>query len=292
MMFSIRYAGLSLFLLALGCRSEPSTEARLQAGSVPDSATARRFAELMDVARSNRLQERPIGAIMQALGESFAETPYEAGTLDRSDTEELVVGFFGFDCVTFVETVLALARGVEVGAYDYATFAGHLEEQRYRAGLREGYCSRLHYFSEWIYDNARRGVVAPMTEELGGIPLDKTLTFMTEHRASYPVLVRSDSLFAELERVEAGLRDMRLFYIPEDRIRDVYDRLQAGDIIALATDIEGLDVTHTGLAYAYGDGRIGLLHASTTAGVTVSPDLQAYVENNPRQIGIVVARPR
>jgi hypothetical protein len=72
----------------------------------------------------------------------------------------------------------------------------------------------------------------------------------------------------------------------------VYDRLNAGDIIALVTNIEGLDVTHTGLVYDDGNGGKGLLHASTSGGVIVSPDLQRYVTNNRRQIGILVARPQ
>lgn len=245
----------------------------------------------MAFARTHQLSRKPIGEIMQALGETLVETPYEAGTLDRAEEETLVVGFMGFDCVTFVETMLAMARGIREEAYDYATFTRHLTEQRYRDGQLEGYCSRLHYFSEWIADNGLRRIVAPLTESLGGVPLEKSLTFMTRHRSSYPQLVRSDSLFGELRTIEERLQSLRLTYIPQERIRDVYDRLQAGDIVALATDIEGLDVVHTGLVYAFGDGRIGLLHASTSAGVTVSPDLQSYVENNRRQIGIVVARP-
>ncbi len=287
-----------LMAVSAGCQREPAPAVSapppvIEAASIapPDTATARRFEAAMAFARANRLSERPIGEIMQVLGETLVETPYEAGTLDRSEEETLVVGFMGFDCVTFVETMLAMARGIRAEAYDYGTFTRHLTEQRYRDGQLEGYCSRLHYFSEWIADNSRRQIVAPITEALGGIPLEKKLTFMTEHRSSYPVLAKSDSLFGQLQSIEERLQSLRLTYIPEARIHEVYDRLQAGDIVALATDIEGLDVTHTGLVYAFGDGRIGLLHASTSAGVTVSPDLQSYVENNRRQIGIVVARP-
>ena len=72
----------------------------------------------------------------------------------------------------------------------------------------------------------------------------------------------------------------------------MYDRLQAGDIVATATHIDGLDVTHTGLVYDNGDGTRGLLHASTSGGVKVSPDLQSYVQGVDSQIGIIVARPQ
>lgn len=91
--------------------------------------------------------------------------------------------------------------------------------------------------------------------------------------------------------MERSLAGLRIVYVPESSIRDVYPSLRAGDIVALATGIRGLDVVHTGLVYDGGDGRKGLLHASVDRGVVVSPDLQSYVENNRSQIGIVVARP-
>ena len=90
--------------------------------------------------------------------------------------------------------------------------------------------------------------------------------------------------------MEATLDGLSLLYIPQDRIREAYDQLQAGDIIATATSVAGLDVSHTGLVHRDGD-DVGFLHASTSGGVMVSPDLQDYVENIDIQIGIVVARP-
>jgi hypothetical protein len=80
-------------------------------------------------------------------------------------------------------------------------------------------------------------------------------------------------------------------YVPQDSIRAVYDELRAGDIVGMATSIDGLDVSHSGLVYAHDDGRKGLLHASLSGGIVVSPDLQRYVQTIDNQIGIVVARP-
>lgn len=268
-----------------------TTDAPPPEAAPPDSATARRFRAVMAYAREARLHERPLGEIMQAVGRWFAGTPYVDGLLDRPPRETLVVDLTGFDCVLFVETALALARGIAAEDYSYATFAGHIRDQRYRDGRMDGYCSRLHYFSDWIRDNERRGTVRNVTRALGGEPLDKRLRFMSTHRASYPRLVGNDSLYEGIRAMEDGLRDVVLYYIPQAQIRAVYDRLRPGDILATATSIDGLDVSHTGLAYAAGDGRIGFLHASTTGGVKVSPDLQSYVENNRIQVGIVVARP-
>lgn len=304
----MRYFFLVAVLLLVGCqdasRSSSATTpparpaaltdtAALDTATVvpPDSTTARLFAEAMAHARRETLHTQPLGTIMQELGLHFRGRPYAAGMLDAPPAETLVVALDQYDCVTFVETMLAMARGVAAQDYSYSTFARHLEALRYRGGTLDGYASRLHYFSEWIADNAQRGHVVNITEQLGGDALEKQITFMTEHRDSYRHLADNDSLVRRIAVVEQGLADLDLRYVPQDRIRDVYDRLQAGDVVALATNIDGLDVSHTGLIYK-ADGQTGLLHASLTDGVIVSPDLQAYVQNIKNQIGIVVARPQ
>ena len=256
----------------------------------PDPESARLFAEVMEYARENNLHERPIGEIMQEIGLQFRGKPYVAGMLDEPAEETLICRLDGFDCVTFVETALAMAYGILEEDYSYDTFAKNVMRLRYRGGVMDGYCSRLHYFTDWVHDNEKRGHVEDVTEMIGGIPFDRTINFMTKNRASYPRLVSNDSLFECIQQAERRLGEVDLYYIPQDRIRSAYDKLQAGDIIATTARMEGLDVTHTGLVYDTGRGK-GLLHASTSGGVKVSPDLQEYVEGNRGVIGIFVARP-
>lgn len=256
----------------------------------PPDTTAARFDRIMAFAEEQALHAQPIGAVVAALGTQFLGAPYLEGTLDAPETERLVIRFDGFDCVTFVETMLALARGVVQEDYRYATFAGHLQDQRYREGRMNGYCSRLHYFSEWIAENDARGTVRDVTADLGSEALGDSLSFMSTHRDAYPRFATNDSLWACVRDMEAQLHGETVHHVPQDRIQDAYDRLQTGDIIAIATSIDGLDVAHTGLVYKQ-DERVGLLHASLSGHVEVSPDLQRYVQNNDHQIGIVVARP-
>lgn len=258
----------------------------------PDSMTLRLFEETMAFARTNDLHEQPVGELMTTLGERFADSPYAAGMLDEPDEEKLICRLDAFDCVTFVEATLAMARAIKHKEYDYNTYANYIRDQRYRGGRMDGYCSRLHYFSEWIVDNERRGNVKNITREIGGEPFEKNISFMSEHRKSYPRFATNDSLYQCIRQAEERLRGSELFYIPQDEIAEKYDRLQAGDIIATATHIEGLDVTHTGLVYDNGDGTKGLLHASLTGGVKVSPDLQSYLQGVDATIGIIVARPQ
>jgi len=299
-------AVLGTILVLTGCQPsssaapEPDSTAVLPDSALtpPDSATAARFEAAMRYAteQNDRDNVSSVGALMQALGSHFQGRPYREGTLDTGAAESLVVRLDGFDCVTFVETTLAMARGVRAGDPTYAGFARRLAEQRYRDGRLRGYCSRLHYFTEWLADNEERGIVDRLDDTLGGRRLADTLDFMSTHRSNYDRFASNDSLYACVQEMEADLQarqDVRpVRYVPQDSIRAVYDQLRAGDIVATVTSIDGLDVTHTGLVYAHPDGGRGLLHASLSDGVVVSPDLQRYVQTIDHQIGIVVARPR
>lgn len=297
------YLFLSLLLVLAGCASDEADTAveqdtvltvaavRPAYDYVMDDVSRRVFNEVMETAREENLHQRPIGEVMQELGYALSGKPYVAGILDEPGQESLICRLDGFDCVTFVETVLSMARGVKAQDYTERTFRDNLLETRYRDGEMDGYCSRIHYFTEWVVENEARGIVEDVTEELGGERLDKRFNFMTSNRGSYPRLVDNDELFACIEDMEEGLATHTFHYIPQNEIRASYDGLRAGDVLALVTNIDGLDVTHTGLVYDAGNGTKGLLHASTSGGVLVSPDLQNYVTNNRRQIGILVARP-
>ena len=256
----------------------------------PETEDVKRFRRVMQDARTRQMHDRPMAEIMQAIAQSFLGTAYQAGLLDQSKEETLVVTLNKFDCVLFIETVLAIARGVAVQDYSYQTFVNHIRDQRYWDGQINGYCSRLHYFSEWIFDNEKRGAVKNLGQELGGVPLNKTLNFMSSHRQSYPRLSEDATYQCILQR-EAKLDGVTVDYIPTNQIRRVYNQLQPGDIVAVATNIRGLDVTHTGLAYRHPNGKIGLIHASPIGKVTTAPDLETYVGKIKNAIGILVARP-
>ena len=303
-------SGLLVGLLLLG-GCQPTSDATTEAASPqqspapltvrdsvlsPPDTTADRFEAALQVALSHRGDAGSIGALMQEVGRHFRGRPYRTGTLDAPATETLVVRLDGFDCVTFVETALALARSAQAPDTTYAGFARRLAEQRYRDGGPVGYCGRLHYFTEWLSDNADRGHVRRLGAELEGRPLRDTLDFMSAHRSAYDRVASNDSLFACVQDMEARLQAQQrrdpVRYVPQDSIRAVYNQLRAGDIVALVSSIDGLDVAHTGLVYAHPDGGRGLLHASLSDGVVVSPDLQRYVQTIDRQIGMVVARPQ
>lgn len=56
----------------------------------------------------------------------------------------------------------------------FESFTENLETVRYRNGSLDGYPSRLHYFTEWIRNNEKKGLVKDIAAELGGVALEKT----------------------------------------------------------------------------------------------------------------------
>lgn len=249
------------------------------------------FQSVRQEAIAQNLHQRSMGEIMQAMGEHFLGTPYKAGLLDQSPEEKLVVSLNEFDCVLFVETVLAIARGIAVQDYSAQTFVNHLQDQRYSHGKLNGYCSRLHYFSAWIADNQKRGTVENITRQLGGIPLNQPLNFMSQHWQSYPQLAQNDANYQCIVEAEKQLAKSAIYYLPQSQIRSIYEQLQPGDIVAVATRVPGLDVTHTGLVYRHSGDSVGFIHASPKGTVKVAPDLQSYIDRVEDAIGIIVARP-
>ena len=238
------------------------------------------------------LQKADFGETMVAVGKTFLKTPYVAKTLEVGDTETLIVNLQGLDCTTFVENVLALSMLLQQKEDTFDAFTKNLEIIRYKDGTLNGYASRLHYFSEWIANNAEKGLLKNITGEIGGSAITKDIDFMSTHRNLYPFLA-DDFNFDKIKASENYLNNQAICVLAQDKIAENEHLIHSGDIIALATSINGLDVTHTGIATREKDGRIHLLHASTgSMEVEVSRlPLADYLKGIKSNIGIMVARP-
>jgi hypothetical protein len=232
-----------------------------------------------------------IGNTMVQIGQSFLGTPYVANTLDDTGKEALVINLRELDCTTFVENVLVLSQLAQADKLTWGNYPDMLQQVRYRNGVRNGYPSRLHYLTDWIRNNSQKGLLKDITKDLRGAEQVKPINFMGTHRNSYPALAE-ESNWVAVREVEQELSQLPLWILPQGQISEQEYLLQDGDIIALATDIDGLDVTHTGLAMRLADDRIHLLHASTVGEVVISEKpLADYLKGIKRNIGIIVARP-
>ena len=224
------------------------------------------------------------------IGKFFMGTPYRAGTLEMKGAEHLVVNLREHDCFTFVENVVALAWLVKSRKESLGAFRRLLLKIRYRQGRLQGYSSRLHYFSDWIHDNQEKGIVRDITAEVGGRPLRKAITFMTTHPDLYPPLKNATNL-RRMKSVERTINKRSRYFIPKRAVRGLEDRIRDGDLIAITTNTEGLDVQHVGLAVRVKH-RIHLLHASSTEGKVVlsKKTLYRHLMERSTRSGIMVAR--
>jgi len=213
-----------------------------------------------------------------------------AGTLETKKHEHLVVNLREYDCVTFVENVVALAWLLKSPQKSFKAFRGFLKKIRYRQGRLQGYPSRLHYFSDWIHDNHKKSVVRDVTVEIGGRSLRKSMTFMTTHPELYPPLNKATDL-RRMRSVERSISKRSLSFIPKKVLRRLEERIRDGDLIAITTNKEGLDVQHVGLAVRVKN-RIHLLHASSQERKVVlsKKTLHRHLMRSNVRSGIMVAR--
>ena len=246
--------------------------------------------KLLKSALNKGWSEKPINELVLLVGKHFLGTRYVFKTLETKGPEDLVINLRRMDCFTFLENSVVLAKTIKRGQTRFEDFAAALQETRYRLGTISGYSSRLHYFCDWLHNSEQISLVKNITKELGGEPFSKVVNFMTRNRNKYPALKQGES-YAEMQEVESRISDECHDYIPKQTLRDCEQRIQDGDLIAITTTIDGLDVVHVGLAVFVGK-RLHLLHASTTGRrVIISPrTLYGYLTGRKIRSGIVVAR--
>ena len=224
---------------------------------------------------------------------SFIGTPYKGGTLDSGRNETLIVRIDSLDCTTYVETVLALYLSSFKDNPGYDDFSESLRYIRYRGGVIDGYASRLHYFSDWASDNEKKGILREVTQEGEHDVRLCSLNYMTTHSDLYRQLKDNDSLISEISKVEKSWIDYKMPYIPKNVLNSSKADLplEDGDILALTTNISGLDVLHLGFAL-WIDGRLHLLHASSLHRKVIidTSIIFDYLKNRNKHTGIRVLR--
>ncbi|HET9943877.1 MAG TPA: N-acetylmuramoyl-L-alanine amidase-like domain-containing protein [Terriglobia bacterium] len=204
-----------------------------------------------------------VAARMESVSGRFLGYPYLAHSLMGSaETPEVFKDSLdGFDCVTYIESVLAL-----VYAGNTKQFATLLRELRYAGGKVE-WRRRNHYMVQWLRNNTRQGMIHRV-----GL---RSATNRKKRRLSVvpglPPLTESFSC------------------IPKRNLPAVRPEIQTGDLIFFASTRSNLDVFHCGILILKGD-EIVLRHASRSQGRVVDQALSSFLKGN-RMAGVMLARP-
>lgn len=244
-----------------------------------------------EYANKNDIAKLPLNQKISAIGRYFIETPYVGGTLDINPQEELVVNLREFDCVTFVDNVIALALLDKYNEQSIPLFQNNLQKIRYRNGKITDYTSRLHYSSDWLYEMTYQNILEDITKEKGGILFPNKVSFISQNWQKYPALVRDSSLVGRIAYIEKEINKRTYYYIPKEKVLPFTGQIKDGDIILITTKKKGLDTAHVGIAVE-NEGQIYLLHASATdKKVTITTEtLPDYLQRITSHSGIMIGR--
>lgn len=230
----------------------------------------------------------------------FLGLPYVGGTLDGNREEKLVVNLREMDCTTLVESVVALTLTAASESTSFHDFCQALERVRYTKGIRSGYASRNHYFSEWIRSNQDLGLLQDVFEEKAGEQgtalksLELRLDYMSRNASRYPMLQNQDEACRQIAAKEKAISGQNVWYLPKESLRPEMPELEwmkEGDIVAFVTRRKGLDIAHLGIVCRV-NGQWRFWHASSLRKkVLLEPlPLIDYVRKQPMQTGIRILR--
>jgi cell wall-associated NlpC family hydrolase len=201
---------------------------------------------------------------LQFITAQFLGKPYIIGPLIGSDTEPEVftATYDGFDCVTYLETCLALAWAKNVDDVNDI-----LREIRYRNGNVK-WEDRLHYTTDWSRYHIKRGDFADLTRGEDTLSRTKEINWLKS--------------FAP--------RTITYRYFPKRKLNKVSLRFRDGDLIYFASTRKGLDTFHVGMLF-WVDGKLMMRHSAKSKGGVVEQELAEFVKVNTMP-GFIVTRPK
>lgn len=243
--------------------------------------------------QAHQLKKKPANWMLW-FGKKFCGIPYVAGTLDNMAEEKLVVNTRQLDCTTYVEMVAALTMCAERNETTFQAFCNHLKHVRYVGG-EVSYVKRQHYFTVWMDDNEKEGIVQNIAPNPPFTAVQTVnVNWMSTHTSSYKMLTDHPQWKAGIRALEQSVNGNRYRYIPKGQIANTQlfrQTIHDGDIIVIITNKKGLDTTHIGLASWHKDG-LHLLNASSIHKKVIDEPmtLYTYMQKHPVQIGIRVCR--
>jgi hypothetical protein len=252
-----------LALLAAGTPGEAGLRARLDAG-LPDRAPG---------------APRATWAASLLLGAPYRTSPLGEGPgADRDPDPRFRLD--AFDCVTLVETAMALGAATSVA-----------DAERLLDGVRydgaPSWTRRAHYpESQWLPSLLRKGWLEPLGADDLGVATARVVKRLDA--AAWIAAERSGRAVPGLGEADRPTGEFALEVVPLDRLLQAAPRIPEGAVLLVVREPRAARpslVTHMGLVVARADGSRALRHASDVPGVMRVRDepLEAVVRRFARK---------
>jgi len=183
------------------------------------------------------------------------------------------------DCMTYVEHVLALANSSKA---DYCNeFLCRLIDIMFNSDGGPLYNhQRSHFTSHWADVNEQKGYLKNVARHHP----------MATSRTLFLNKVGNNRTFYVEDRFMIATQPKMVWYFDRKTVLAGKADLQSGDILALVTDREGLDVTHMAF-FIVKNKKKWLRHASLKLNRIVDQDFNQYLKDHESVKGLMVMRP-
>jgi len=214
------------------------------------------------------------------IADYFIGTPYLANRLSKSNPEKLYFSFNDFDCVTFIENVLALYNSN--GSNN--RFVDNLKNIRYNDSI--SYESRNHYLTSGLEKLVKLNFLMPINNELNSSVIQKDINFLSKH------VINKNVDKSYLLKIEKSISYKNMYYFGKGKYSEIEYLIKSGDVIAFVSSRNDLDFRHVGFVYIKHNKKY-ILHASQeNNNVCISElTIDKYVFKNQKMEGFQIYRP-
>jgi hypothetical protein len=209
----------------------------------------------------------------------------------KTDPENPIPVLDSFQCVSLVESSIALASCLHQHTPTAACFKSTLFTWRYRSHPEEPFEDKLHYFYEWLLHHTAQGRLENIQTPYHVVEPYFRFNYVSTHLAEFPPLQDKKTLRTWKQR-EKTLSQKGVTWIPKKDIAQADAFIKMGDIIGIVTDKPGIFIAHVGVAWKDDRNTTHLIHASSfhQKVVLTEASLTSYLHANPHRSGVVVFR--
>jgi hypothetical protein len=215
------------------------------------------------------------------IGQYFKGVPYLSNRLSKSNPEKMYYSFSDFDCVTYVENILALYYSEGANA----KFIENLIKIRYNDSI--SYENRNHYLTKGLQKMVALNILSPINNQFNSKLIQKNVNYLSKHVSSNNINM------ARIINIEKLISQKNMYYFDSTKDLEINDLIKNGDVIAFVSSRNDLDFQHVGFVH-FKNNKKYILHASQEKKIVCISDvtIDQYIFKNKKITGFQIYRPK